>query len=88
MSKLFITGALALMSLCRTPANETPPSEPYSWHNVVIGGGGFVAGIVFHPRQKGLIYAHLRAGLFRYRRSRHHLRRLGSDPLNNGSPVL
>lgn len=30
---------------------------PYHWGNVVIGGGGFVPGIVFHPTVKGLAYA-------------------------------
>ncbi len=29
----------------------------YTWKNVVIGGGGFVDGIVFHPNIRGLMYA-------------------------------
>jgi hypothetical protein len=29
----------------------------YNWKNVVIGGGGFVDGIVFHPTVRGLMYA-------------------------------
>ena len=30
---------------------------PYTWNNVEIVGGGFVTAVVFHPRQKDLIYA-------------------------------
>jgi hypothetical protein len=26
------------------------------WHNVVVGGGGFISGIVFHPAEAGLAY--------------------------------
>ena len=44
-------------------AGSTPvPSEPYSWRGVVIGGGGFVTGILFHPLQKGLSYARTDVG--------------------------
>ncbi len=37
-------------------------SLPYSWSNVVIGGGGFVSGLVFHPRERGLLYARTDVG--------------------------
>lgn len=33
------------------------PLDPYTWRNVFIGGGGFVPGIVFHPKAKGIAYA-------------------------------
>lgn len=29
----------------------------YRWRSVAVGGGGFVSGLVFHPREKGLLYA-------------------------------
>lgn len=32
-------------------------SEPYSWKNVRIDGGGFVPGIIFNPTERNLIYA-------------------------------
>jgi photosystem II stability/assembly factor-like uncharacterized protein len=32
-------------------------SEPYTWKNVRIVGGGFVDGIVFHPKAKDVCYA-------------------------------
>jgi photosystem II stability/assembly factor-like uncharacterized protein len=32
-------------------------SEPYTWANVPILGGGFVSGIITHPTERGLIYA-------------------------------
>lgn len=38
------------------------PSQPYVWRNVVIGGGGFVTGIIFHPRQRNLMYARTDVG--------------------------
>ena len=31
-------------------------SEPYVWKNVVIEGGGYVTGVVMHPKERGLTY--------------------------------
>ena len=33
-----------------------PQAEAYMWKNVVIEGGGFVPGVVMHPKEKGLTY--------------------------------
>ena len=46
---LLLAGALAASA---ASADETP----YRWRSVAIRGGGFVTGIVFHPREKGLVY--------------------------------
>jgi len=38
-------------------AQDHAASKPYTWKNVQIVGGGFVDGIIFHPKEKGLRYA-------------------------------
>jgi photosystem II stability/assembly factor-like uncharacterized protein len=43
-------------------AGNSPASEPYLWRNAVIGGGGFVTGLITHPRAKNLIYARTDVG--------------------------
>ncbi|GGQ87686.1 exo-alpha-sialidase [Streptomyces flaveolus] len=41
----------------RARAAEGGGDTPYHWRNVVIGGTGFVTGVMFHPRVRGLAYA-------------------------------
>ena len=53
---------LACPARAQSSSSQTPPSEPYVWRNVVMGGGGFVTGIIPHPRQKGLMYARTDVG--------------------------
>ena len=36
---------------------RTVVSQKYRWDNVTIVGGGFVSGILFHPKQRDLCYA-------------------------------
>ncbi|MFO7180544.1 MAG: hypothetical protein DIU78_017725 [Pseudomonadota bacterium] len=38
------------------PEPEDPNAAGYVWRNVVVGGGGFVTGIHFHPTTPGLVY--------------------------------
>ncbi|MFF3848468.1 1,4-beta-glucanase [Streptomyces sp. NPDC002328] len=35
----------------------TPAAPTYRWRNAVIGGTGFVTGVLFHPAVRGLAYA-------------------------------
>jgi photosystem II stability/assembly factor-like uncharacterized protein len=42
--------------------NGAASAPPYVWRNVVMGGGGFVTGIAFHPGAKNLMYARTDVG--------------------------
>ncbi|WP_228026273.1 MULTISPECIES: cellulose binding domain-containing protein [Thermogemmatispora] len=50
---------IALASVPSRAASAAPAAtQPYTWQNVVTGGGGgFVVDVVFNPKQKDLIYA-------------------------------
>ena len=52
-------GALGLLGagLPAFAATSTTDNAPYDWKSVPYGGGGFIDGFVFHPREKGLLYA-------------------------------
>ena len=39
------------------PLNIIAGAVAYNWKNVIIGGGGFVTGIIYHPAESGLVYA-------------------------------
>lgn len=42
-------------------------AQPYSWTSVPYGGGGYVDGLLYHPTEKGLLYARTDVGgMYRY----------------------
>jgi len=60
---------LALAALCVLALSTPVKAETYDWKTVPFGGGGFVDGFLYHPAQKGLLYARTDVGgLYRYDR--------------------
>ena len=43
--------------LVKTAEPQAAGSGPYTWKNAQVVGGGYVTGLVFNPREKGLLYA-------------------------------
>jgi photosystem II stability/assembly factor-like uncharacterized protein len=53
----YITCTLILLAGVLLNATAQPSAtEPYAWKSVQMVGGGFVPGIVFHPKAKGIRY--------------------------------
>jgi hypothetical protein len=55
-ASVLIALAFLIPATAQNPAGK-PASEPYTWKNVQIVGGGFVDGLIFHPTAKGVRYA-------------------------------
>jgi len=49
--------ATAASLLATTAFAAAPATTPYAWRSAEILGGGFVSGVVYHPTEKGLVYA-------------------------------
>jgi photosystem II stability/assembly factor-like uncharacterized protein len=48
---------LQAAGLLALPAWAAEGQPGYDWRSLNFGGGGFIDGFVFHPREKGLLYA-------------------------------
>ena len=61
-------GTLAMLSLSHTGTLAAQTTQPsYTWNNVRIVAGGYVDGIIAHPKQQGLFYARTDVGgAYRY----------------------
>jgi len=53
---------VVLVCLILTPVSATEPV--YHWKNVAVGAGGYVTGLVIHPKEKGLVYIRTDVGGF------------------------
>lgn len=53
---LIVSAVICALSTLSIPATAAP-TEPYTWKNVRIDGGGFVPGIIFNQTEPDLIYA-------------------------------
>lgn len=49
-------------SILAAAAMQGDPASGYTWKNVVVKGGGFVSGLVYHPTQRNLFYARTDVG--------------------------
>ncbi len=62
-----LLSAAAAGALIATPVFSASAAKPYSWTVVPYGAGGYVDGFIYHPTEKGLLYARTDVGgLYRY----------------------
>ena len=58
LAAVVATGAAAVALVAvNSGGAQAAASEPYTWKNVRIDGGGFVPGIIFNQTEQNLIYA-------------------------------
>ncbi len=59
---LLIGVAAAAASSANAAPVQAPKAVTYNWQTIPFGGGGFIPGFVFHPREKDLLYARTDVG--------------------------
>lgn len=64
-------------------------SVKYSYNSIKIGGGGFVTGCIFHPRQKNVLYARTDVGgIYRRDYGKNVWKCLSTDSEHRHSPLM
>ena len=66
--KSWIVVAFVLAGLALADAGAVQAEQmPYVWQTIPFGGGGYVPGFLYHPKQKDLLYARTDVGgIYRY----------------------
>lgn len=54
---LALAAAAGALAVAVPAFAASPVATPYVWRSAEILGGGFVSGVVYHPTEKGLVYA-------------------------------
>src|SRR5208283_4164418 len=55
-SKIVLAGLCAALMSAIAFGQSTFPSQPYTWKNVTVKGGGFICDVVFNTTQPNLVY--------------------------------
>jgi xyloglucan-specific exo-beta-1,4-glucanase len=62
-----IKARIAISNAIPEPLSSYLVKKPIGWSNVVIGGGGYVTGVVIHPKVKDVVYVRTDiGGIFRW----------------------
>lgn len=57
ISALLLSAAMLCGTGCSSTGGKGGTSADYTWSNVAIGGGGYVTGMEYNPKEEGLVYA-------------------------------
>lgn len=58
----YLKASISVFLLLTTSLLSAQKQQAYNWKTVVMGGGGFVPGMIFNPIEKGLLYARTDVG--------------------------